>query len=57
MEKSTRPCCEYKTFNEEPGHYIVCPVCFWEDDPYQRVYQNYDGGANSLSLKTTNIIL
>lgn len=51
MEKFTCPCCGYKTYDEEPGHYIICPVCFWEDDPYQRDYPNYEGGANRVSLK------
>jgi len=52
MDKFTCPCCGYKTFNEEPGHYDICRVCFWEDDPYQREHLNYEGGANRVSLKT-----
>jgi Cysteine-rich CPCC len=27
------PCCGYKTFNSKPpGTYLICPICFWEDD-------------------------
>lgn len=35
---------------EESGRYEICPVCFWEDDPYQRNHPDYAGGANELSL-------
>lgn len=29
------PCCGYNTFEDEPiGNYDICPVCFWEDDPF-----------------------
>jgi len=30
--------------------YDICPVCFWEDDPYQRKDETNDGGANKVSL-------
>lgn len=33
--KYTCPCCGYKTFDEKPGSYAVCPICYWEDDPTQ----------------------
>ena len=26
------PCCDHLTL-ERRGHYDICPVCFWEDDP------------------------
>ena len=51
-EKFACPCCGYKTFAEKPnGHYDICPVCFWEDDPIQFDDPNYEGGANKVSLK------
>lgn len=25
------PCCDYISLAER-GHYLICPVCFWEDD-------------------------
>lgn len=43
------PCCGYATL-EDSGDYDLCPVCFWEDDPYQKKYPEYAGGANRLSL-------
>ena len=51
-EKIPCPCCGYKTFYEEPnGTYIICPVCFWEDDPVQLEDPDYEGGANYVSLR------
>ena len=43
-EKFACPCCGYKTFAEQPnGHYDICEVCFWEDDPIQFDDPNYEG--------------
>ncbi len=45
------PCCGNYTFKNEPdGSYDICPVCFWEDDIVQLEDQNYEGGANRVSL-------
>jgi len=45
------PCCGYRTLAEEPpGSYLICPVCFWEDDPVQFDEPNRRGGANGVSL-------
>lgn len=41
----TCPCCGYKTFDEAPGSYDICPICFWEDDPVQLRFPQI-GGAN-----------
>ena len=47
------PCCGYLTLDEEPaGTFVICPVCFWEDDPIQFEDQVYEGGANTVSLRT-----
>ncbi|MBL0355952.1 MAG: hydrolase [Chitinophagaceae bacterium] len=46
------PCCGYKTYSEKAtGDYMICPVCFWEDDPLQHKDSDYAGGANTVSLK------
>lgn len=43
------PCCGYNTLTSK-GHYDLCEVCFWEDDPLQREDPKYDGGANEMCL-------
>lgn len=45
----TCPCCGFKTL-ETDGSYDICPICFWEDDPYQKEHAYEDGGANTVSL-------
>ncbi|AHJ13318.1 CPCC family cysteine-rich protein [Sulfurospirillum multivorans] len=45
------PCCGYYTFGEKPnGSYVICPVCFWEDDFMQLEDSTYGAGANEFSL-------
>lgn len=44
------PCCGHLTFDEPPGSYQICPVCFWEDDAAQLRWPMMHGGANRLSL-------
>jgi len=52
IEKSPCPCCGYKTFDPEPNApYEICPVCFWEFDPVQIADPDYEGGANTVSLR------
>nr|WP_227467119.1 CPCC family cysteine-rich protein [Nocardioides lijunqiniae] len=43
-------CCGHVVFNEPPGSYEICPVCFWEDDAVQLRWPTYEGGANGPSL-------
>jgi len=43
------PCCGYLTVTELEC-YEICPVCNWEDDPYQSKNPDYAGGANQMSL-------
>lgn len=46
------PCCNNLPLSEQPpGTYEVCPVCYWEDDPIQYTDDEYEGGANSVSLR------
>lgn len=44
------PCCGYYTLEDEPGHFDICPVCYWEDDNIQADDPDYWGGANYMSL-------
>ncbi len=46
------PCCGYLSLDEEPpGTFLMCEVCWWEDDPVQFDDPNYSGGANAVSLR------
>lgn len=46
------PCCKYLTLSEKPpGTFLICPVCYWEDDEIQFNDPLYEGGANKESLK------
>ena len=49
-EKYRCPCCNYRTLDDEPGSFDICPVCYWEDDNIQRDDPDYRGGANDISL-------
>ncbi|MFM2267022.1 MAG: hypothetical protein RL757_463 [Bacteroidota bacterium] len=49
--KYTCPCCGYKTLDREDTFYDLCPVCFWETDPFQLANPDYKGGANRPSLQ------
>ena len=50
--KYTCPCCDYKTLEEKPpGSYDICELCGWEDDAVQFDDSDYEGGANSESLR------
>ncbi|MFT9847104.1 CPCC family cysteine-rich protein [Aneurinibacillus sp. REN35] len=48
MNKNTCPCCGYNTMDTD-GDYDICPICFWEDDPFQKENE-YDLGANQIPL-------
>ena len=43
------PCCGFLVFQEEPGSYDICPICFWEDDLSQLRFPKTTG-ANHVSL-------
>ncbi len=50
--KYTCPCCGYKTLDDiPPGTHDICDICFWEDDEAQYTDVNFEGGANSHSLR------
>lgn len=46
----TCPCCGHLVFDEPPGSYGRCPICFWQDDVVQFKKPTYSGGANRPSL-------
>lgn len=49
--KLTCPCCGYKTLaTDYYGSFIICDVCFWEDDESQMLNPTSIGGANKTSL-------
>ncbi|GGA24293.1 hypothetical protein FG382_02970 [Psychrobacillus lasiicapitis] len=48
MNKTTCPCCGYRTLNGD-GEYDICPICYWEDDPFQKENE-YETGANQIPL-------
>ena len=50
------PCCGYYTFENRPdGSFDICPVCFWEDDGVQLDNEQYEGGANTVSLAQARV--
>ncbi|CAH1214816.1 hypothetical protein PAECIP111893_03853 [Paenibacillus plantiphilus] len=54
MLKHTCPCCGYDTLDSD-GHYDICKICYWEDDPYQKENPYSEGGANHISLAEAQI--
>lgn len=46
----TCPCCGYEVFDEYPGSYEICPICFWEDDVFQLYFPHQGSGPNHASL-------
>jgi hypothetical protein len=45
------PCCGYLSFDQPPGSYEICEICFWEDDELQLEYATtLAGGANRPTL-------
>jgi hypothetical protein len=44
------PCCGRLVHDGPPGSYLICPICFWEDDHVQLRWPHYRGGANRPSL-------
>lgn len=44
------PCCGYLVFDESPGSYEICPICFWEDDLSQLRFPRMSVGANRVSF-------
>lgn len=53
MKKHQCPCCGYYTYtvpvNEDCGY--ICPVCFWENDPFITSDSEYSGANHGITLK------
>lgn len=47
LERLPCPCCAYQPAS---GSFIICAVCWWEDDPIQLEDPGYAGGANERNL-------
>lgn len=47
------PCCGYRTLQHEPpGTYLICPICFWEDDGDTGATSGHRwGGSNQVCLR------
>lgn len=44
------PCCDYVTLPEQ-GSYLICPVCFWEDDYTDVDKLDRHSGPNHMTLR------
>lgn len=50
--KDTCPCCGFQSLDDvSPGSHFICEICFWEDDPVQFEDPDFEGGANTVSLR------
>jgi hypothetical protein len=43
------PCCDYFTLDRR-GEYLICPVCFWEDDGNDLSNLDRHSGPNHMTL-------
>jgi hypothetical protein len=44
------PCCDYVSLAER-GNYLICPVCFWEDDGQDVDELDEESGPNHITLR------
>lgn len=50
-QRYTCPVCGYLSFEDPPGSYYICPICFWEDDTPDLIDPfPCAGGPNGVSL-------
>ena len=51
MDRYPCPCCGNLTLDDKPpGTWLICEVCWWEDDATQFADPDLSGGANRVSL-------
>ena len=44
------PCCDYISLPER-GNYLICPICFWEDDGIDIDKPDIHSGPNRMTLR------
>lgn len=44
------PCCDYISLPER-GNYLICPICFWEDDGLDVDQLDQGSGPNHMTLR------
>ena len=44
------PCCDYFSMSER-GAYLICPVCYWEDDGQEMDRLDEVSGCNHITLR------
>ena len=44
------PCCDYISLPER-GSYLICPICFWEDDGIDVNELDIHSGPNHMTLR------
>jgi len=45
------PCCDYYSLAER-NSYLICAVCYWEDDGHDLDRPDVESGANHITLRT-----
>jgi hypothetical protein len=56
VERYPCPCCGTLSLdNKPPGTWLICAVCWWEDDPVQFADPTLRGGANRPSLNEARV--
>ncbi len=48
--KELCPCCDYVSLPERGG-YLICPICFWEDDGLDIDSVDSESGPNHMTLR------
>ena len=44
------PCCDYVSLSER-GNYLICPICFWEDEGGDINELDFHSGPNHMTLR------